>query len=94
VAARHNARLHVPEHVAHTRFPSETVILNLASERYHGLDDAASEMFDALVRLERIEPAALEISDRYDVPLEVVERDMEEFCDALVARGLIVFHDD
>jgi hypothetical protein len=94
VVARRNARLSIPDHVTHSRFPSETVILNLDSEQYHGLADVAAEMFEALVRLGRIEPAVLEVSARYDVPLEAVERDMGEFCDALVARGLIVFHDD
>jgi hypothetical protein len=94
VGAHRNARVRVPDHVTHTRFPSETIALNLDSERYHGLDDTAAEMFDALVRLERIGPAALEISHRYGVPLETVEQDMEEFCDALVSRGLIAFHDD
>jgi len=42
------ACLRLPEHVVHRSFVAETVVLNLQTGRYHGLNPVGGRMLDAL----------------------------------------------
>ncbi len=42
------ARARLPQHVVHRSFVSETVVLNLRTGRYHGLNPTAGRMLEAL----------------------------------------------
>jgi hypothetical protein len=83
------ARVKVPENVVHRPFPTETVVLNLETGRYHGLNPVAGRMLEELGRQETVDAAARVISDEYGQPLEDVERDLCVLCEDLVRRGLI-----
>lgn len=84
-----SATVRVPPHVVHRAFPVETVVLNLETGKYHGLDPVAGHMFGLLERLGSIREAAAQTAADYDHPLDEVERDMCELCEDLVRRGLI-----
>ncbi len=83
------SRITVPDHVAYRSLPSETVILNLQTGRYHGLNPTAGSMLQALERAACVRDAAAVVAEEYAQPLAIVEQDMCELCDALLARGLI-----
>ena len=83
------SRFSVPEHVAYRSFPSETVVLNLQTGQYHGLNATAGSMFEALQRTSSVRDAAVAVAEEYAQPQTIVERDMCELCNALLARGLI-----
>lgn len=83
------ARVDVPEHVVHRPFPTETVVLNLQTGKYHGLNLVAGRMLEELERQETVGAAAQVIADEYGQPLEDVERDIRELCRDLAARSLI-----
>jgi hypothetical protein len=83
------ARVDVPANVVHRPFPTETVVLNLETGRYHGLNPVAGRMLEELGRQETVGAAARVISDEYGQPLEEVERDLCVLCEDLVRRGLI-----
>jgi hypothetical protein len=83
------ARVDVPANVVHRPFPTETVVLNLETGRYHGLNPVAGRMLEELGRQETVGAAARVISDEYGQPLEDVERDLCVLCEDLVRRGLI-----
>jgi hypothetical protein len=91
-AARSNlmeARIKVPEHVVHRPFPTETVVLNLETGKYHGLNPIAGRMLEEMERQDTVGAAAQVIADEYGQSLEDVERDICELCGDLAARKLI-----
>ncbi len=83
------SKIKVPQHVVYRGFPAETVVLNLETGKYHGLNATAGSMLEALERASSLREAATAISGEYGQSLDVVERDMCELCSALLERGLI-----
>jgi Coenzyme PQQ synthesis protein D (PqqD) len=79
----------VPQHVVYRDFPAETVVLNLQTERYHGLNPTAGQMLAALDRPGTVEDAARSIAQRYSRPQQEVESDICGLCERLLERGLI-----
>jgi Coenzyme PQQ synthesis protein D (PqqD) len=88
-APQPTARMLVPDHVVYRTFPAETVLLNLATGRYHGLNATAGRMLEALADAPSIRHAARVIAQRFAQPQDTVERDMCELCRLLLERGLI-----
>jgi coenzyme PQQ synthesis protein D (PqqD) len=83
------ASITVPETVVHRDFPSETVILNLETGQYHGLNKTAGEMLTALQETDTVEAAAQQIAERHGVELARVQADICALCESLAERGLI-----
>jgi hypothetical protein len=92
-AALASACIAVPQHVVYRGFPSETVVLNLQTGRYHGLNATAGQMLDALERSSCLRDAAAAVATSYGQDRAVVERDMCELCRVLLDRGLIEVDD-
>ncbi len=88
------SRIKVPQHVVYRSFPSETVVLNLQTGRYHGLNATAGSMLEALERASCLRDAAAIVAGEYEQPPAAVEQDMCELCDVLLARGLIELDGD
>jgi hypothetical protein len=82
-------KVRLPRHVVYRPFAAETVVLNLETGLYHGLNSSAGTMLAALERLPTVAEAAKLLADRYDVPAEQIERDLLELCSELLSRGLI-----
>jgi Coenzyme PQQ synthesis protein D (PqqD) len=82
-------RISVPQHVVYRSFPSETVVLNLQTGKYHGLNAIAGSMLDALVKAQCLRDAAAAVAVRYEQPQALVEKDMCELCQLLLDRGLV-----
>jgi PqqD family protein of HPr-rel-A system len=82
-------RLVVPRRVVHRSFPNETVVLNLATGKYHGLNPTAGEMLDALSRSGSIADVAEEVAERHGLDRDEVEVDVRDLFEALYERGLI-----
>lgn len=83
------ASVRIPEHVVHRGFAAETVVLNLNTGRYHGLNPVAGRMLEVLDQLRAVEQAATQIAAEYEQPLETVQRDLCALCADLRQRGLI-----
>jgi Coenzyme PQQ synthesis protein D (PqqD) len=79
----------VPQHVVHRSFPSETVVLNLQTGKYHGLNPTAGRMMEALDREGGVRAAANAVAAEYEQPLDATEKDICDLCEALLERGLI-----
>ena len=80
----------IPENVVYRTFVYETVVLNLQTGKYHGLNKTAGRMLELLEREPTIRGAAAKVADEFGRPLADVEADIREFCTDLVSRGLIV----
>jgi hypothetical protein len=84
-----DVRVLVPQHVVYRSFPTETVMLNLQTGRYHGLNPTAGEMLDAMARAGSVRAAAAATAHSYDQPESVIQHDMCELCRVMLDRGLI-----
>jgi hypothetical protein len=75
--------------VALRAFESETVVLNLDSGQYHGLNPTAGRMVELLREHGQVEKAADAAAQEYGQPREEVLADLIELCGQLAERGLI-----
>ena len=87
-----SSRVSVPEHVVYRDFAEETVILNLESGQYHGLNGTAARMLEVLRSRDSVGAAVDELTREFEQPADVIERDVIELCAALSDRGLIERH--
>ena len=83
------SKVKVPQHVVYRSFPSETVVLNLETGKYHGLNATAGQMLDALKQADCVRDAAATLSAHYEQDQGVIEQDLCELCQSLLERGLI-----
>jgi Coenzyme PQQ synthesis protein D (PqqD) len=83
------AKIKVPQHVVYRTFPSETVVLNLQTGKYHGLNPTAGRMLETLEQADSVLDAAAIAAAEYEQPQAATERDMCELCNALLGRGLV-----
>ncbi|HET6448465.1 MAG TPA: PqqD family protein [Conexibacter sp.] len=88
-----DARVRLPQHVVHRSFAAETVVLNLQTGHYHGLNHSAGLMLEALERCGSVHAAAHEVAAAFEQPLEQIERDLRTFCARLTERGLLEVDD-
>lgn len=79
----------VPDHVVYRPFAKETVVLNLKTGKYHGLNPTAGSMLSELERGVTVAEAAARLAERYGRPVGEIERDAYELCLDLLERGLI-----
>lgn len=84
------ATLSVPGHVVYQNFVHETVILNLETSRYHGVNPTGGAMLDALARAPRVADAAQNLARELGRPLQEIEIDLCDLCAELLGRGLLV----
>jgi hypothetical protein len=85
-----DARVRIPQAVVYRGFAKETVLLNLDTGIYHGLNPSGGRMLETLDRTGSVREAARILADEYDHPLDEIETDLCNFCISLVERGLLV----
>ena len=79
----------VPADVVYRSFAHETVVLNLKTGQYHGLNATAGVMLQELERGDMARAAAVRIAERFERPLAEIEEDLGGLCRDLLERGLI-----
>lgn len=81
----------IPEHVVFRMFAAETVVLNINTGQYHGLNPVAGRMLETLQGTIDLRLAARALADEFEQPLGRIEQDLRAFCDDLANRGLLEF---
>ncbi len=89
-----DARITIPDDVVHRTFAAETVVLNLESGKYHGLNPTGGHMFEVLAKVGSVREAAGLLADEYGRPFDEIASDLCGFCLDLERRGLIVLSAD
>ena len=79
----------IPQHVVFRGFATETVVLNLDTGKYHGLNPTGGRMLEVLEKTPNIEEAAAKLAAQFNVPLGEIRGDLLAFCEDLVERGLL-----
>jgi len=88
-AVRPESRVSVPGHVVYRELPLQTVVLNLATGKYHGLNPSSGRMLAALEGGRTVAAAARTVADRYGEPRARIEHDLCELCSRLLERGIV-----
>ena len=79
----------MPQDVVYRDFVNETVMLNLSTGTYHGLNPTAGRMLLAIDRAETLREAAAQLASEHDWDLATVETDLVGLCNTLAESGLI-----
>ena len=83
-------RVRVPEDVLISNLQEESVILNLDSERYYGLDDVGTRFLSVLNTADSLEAAYEVLRDEYDVDAHNLRQDLLELVEDLVKQGILI----
>lgn len=83
-------RVTVPDDVLISHLQEESVILNLDSERYYGLDDVGTRFLSVLTTSESIEAAYDRLRHEYDVDPQVLRADLLALIEKLIDQGLLI----
>lgn len=83
------SNVRIPEHVVHRTFPTETVVLNLRTGKYHGLNPTAGRMLELLGDHGEVDPTAKLLAEEFGHSVDEVRRDLEQLCHELLERELI-----
>lgn len=82
-------RMIVPEHVLYRNLNGESVVLDLNSEMYFGMDEIASRMWEVLAASPSIKEACQILQGEYDIEPQILEQDLMDFIHKLVDHGLV-----
>lgn len=82
-------RVHVPEHVLVRFLDKESVLLNIETERYFGLDETGTRMWQLVTAAPNIDTAYQQLLDEYDVEAELLRVNLSELIGRLIENGLL-----
>ena len=82
-------RVSVPDDVLMRELDGESVILDLASENYYGLDEIGTRIWQVLSSSRTVQEAYDTLLLEYDVEPQQLQQDMQELVTQLVAKGLL-----
>ena len=83
-------RVTVPDDVLISHLQEESVILNLDSEKYFGLDDVGTRFLSVLTSSESIEAAYERLRNEYDVDPQILRNDLLSLVNNLIDQGLLI----
>ena len=84
----------IPDTVLSTDLPKEGVLLNLETGEYFGLDEVGMDMWKALGAHGTVEAARAALLEQYEVPEDVLGRDLDAFVAQLCDRQLVRLSDE
>lgn len=82
-------RAQVPAHVLVRFLDDEAVLLNLDSERYFGLDQTGTRMWQLATAAPNIDVAYQQLLTEYDVAPELLLEHLRDLLGTLVENGLL-----
>jgi hypothetical protein len=86
----YESHVRVPEDVLVSELEGESVLLNLKSEIYFGLDQMATRMWTELTKGDTIQAAYDRLAAEYDVPPEKLRSDLSHLIEELLSHGLLL----
>jgi hypothetical protein len=82
-------RVKVQDDVLISNVQEESVILNLDSERYFGLDDVGTRFLSVLTTSDSIEAAYTKLLSEFDVDRDVLRQDLTALVENLIEQGIV-----
>lgn len=84
-----NDSLRIPDGVATRKMGNETILLNLETGTYFGLDTVGSRFLELLERNGEIAVAHRTMLEEFDVNPEILEADLLRLSEAMRTKGLL-----
>jgi coenzyme PQQ synthesis protein D (PqqD) len=82
-------RAAAPKHVLVRFLDQESVLLNLETEQYFGLDETGTRMWQLVTTSPNLDAAYQELLTEYDVQPELLRENLAELVGRLVEHGLL-----
>jgi Coenzyme PQQ synthesis protein D (PqqD) len=82
-------RATAPKHVLVRLLDEESVLLNLETERYFGLDETGTRMWQLVTTSSNLDAAYQELLAEYNVQPELLREDLTELVGRLAEHGLL-----
>ncbi len=82
--------LTIPDHVMSRQVGEDTVILDLGSGTYFGLDPIGARVWQLLADGTNVKQVVTTLLAEFDVAPEQLQQDVEALVDDLVGRGLVL----
>jgi hypothetical protein len=82
-------RVVVPVHVLIRHLDGESVLLNLETEKYFGLDATGTRMWEVATESANIEMAFAKLIEEFEVEPEVLRANLAELLARLIDNGLL-----
>jgi hypothetical protein len=79
----------VPAHVLIRHLDGESVLLNLETEKYFGLDSTGTRMWELMTSSPNIEAAYGQLAHEFEVEPEILRTHLAELLGKLVENGLL-----
>lgn len=79
----------VPAHVLVRFLDKEAVLLNIETERYFGLDETGTRIWQLVTVAPSVDAAYAQLLDEYDVEAELLRLNLTELLTRLVENGLL-----
>ena len=89
-----SSRVVVPETVLFRELDGESVLLNLNTESYLGLDDVGTRMWALFTTEPSIQAACDKLLAEYDVTPEALHHDVEVLLSQMLEHGLVELKDE
>lgn len=88
-----SGRARVPEHVVDRTFGDQTVLLNLDTGQYHGLNRTGGRILELVRETGDLSVVAARMAEEYGREEPEMSADLVELCALLSARGLLEVDD-
>jgi coenzyme PQQ synthesis protein D (PqqD) len=83
------SKVSVPDDVLVSQLQDESVLLNVRTQSYFGLDQISTRCWELLTSSDSIEDACAALAQEYDVDADTLRQDVARLVDTLVERGLL-----
>ncbi len=84
------SRVRVSDNVVYRSFGEETLLLNLDTGQYHGLNETGGRLLELLNDTDgKLGEALGLLAGEYEVAADEISADLAEFCRDLAERGLV-----
>jgi Coenzyme PQQ synthesis protein D (PqqD) len=84
-----DSRVSIPSNVLVRVLDKEAVLLNLETEKYFGLDETGTRMWQLTTTAPTVEAAYQMLLDEYDVDAETLRRNLGDLLEKLRENGLL-----
>jgi hypothetical protein len=82
-------RVNAPKHVLVRFLDNEAVLLNLETERYFGLDETGTRMWQIVTVAPNVDAAYQELLAEFDVPPDQLRTNLTDLLSRLMENGLL-----
>ncbi len=88
-----DTRVRAGKDVLFRNLGGESVLLNLQTGKYYGLDEVGTRMWTLLTEYGQVEPAFRALLEEYDVAEDQLQQDLCRFVEELISRQLLEIHE-